>query len=179
MSQVTNLVGTWKFHVGDNASWSSPDFDDSDWEYIHAPSPWEEEGFNGYDGFAWYRKKFNGRLLNKNENYHLNLGFIDDCDEVFVNGYLVGFSGSMPPKFHTAYNTERNYSLPPNVINYNGDNIIAIRVFDVTISGGICDGDLGIFLSSKSRLLIDLQGLWYFSTAWEGDAITSIKEWKK
>jgi hypothetical protein len=177
--QAVNLEGTWKFHIGDKASWSSPEFDDSDWEYIHAPSPWEEEGFNGYDGFAWYRRKFNGRQLDKNETYHLNLGFIDDCDEVFVNGFLVGFSGSMPPKFKTAYNSERQYPLPPNIINYNGDNTIAIRVFDVTISGGIVDGDIGIFLSPASRLLIDLQGLWYFSTAWEGDAVSSIKDWKK
>jgi hypothetical protein len=177
--QVVNLKGTWKFHVGDKSSWSSPDFDDSDWEYIHAPSPWEEEGFNGYDGFAWYRRKFNGRTLDKNETHYLNLGFIDDCDEVFVNGFLVGFSGSMPPKFKTAYNSERKYSLPSNVINYNGDNTIAIRIFDVTISGGICDGDLGIFTGPANRLLVDLQGLWYFSTTWEGDNVSSIKEWKK
>jgi hypothetical protein len=177
--QTVNLKGTWKFHVSDNKLWSSPNFDDSDWEYIHAPSPWEEEGFNGYDGFAWYRRKFNGRTLDKNETYFINLGFIDDCDEVFVNGFLVGFSGSMPPKFKTAYNSERKYALPSNVINYNGDNMIAIRVFDVTISGGICDGDLGVFAGPPNRLLVDLQGLWYFSTAEEGENVKSIKEWKK
>jgi Beta-galactosidase/beta-glucuronidase len=134
-SQVISLEGRWKFHISDNEAWSKADFNDTGWESIHAPSAWEDEGFNGYNGFAWYRKKFDGKQLEKNENYYLNLGFIDDTDEVYVNGNLIGFSGTMPPKFKTAYNMERRYSLAPEIINYNGENTIAIRVYDVTLGG--------------------------------------------
>ena len=179
VSQIIGLKGDWKFHIGDKPAWSSREYNDTNWEIISAPSPWEDEGFNGYDGFAWYRKKFDGSKLSKEENYYLNLGFIDDADEVFVNGVLVGFSGSMPPKFKTAYNSERNYSIPTDIINFKGENTIAIRVFDVTLEGGIVDGHLGIYRTPKSRMLVDLKGLWYFHKSPDWQAVKDDKEWKK
>jgi sialate O-acetylesterase len=177
-AQEINLRGNWKFHIGDRAIWSTTKFDDTDWEVIYAPAPWEDEGFNGYDGFAWYRKKFDGHRLTKGENYYLNIGFIDDADEVFINEKFVGFSGSMPPHFHTAYNTERKYSIPSDAINFEGDNIIAIRVFDVTLGGGIIEGDLGIYRSPKSRMLVDLQGLWDFVLVGDREEKQDA-EWRK
>ncbi|MCU0420820.1 MAG: beta galactosidase jelly roll domain-containing protein [Cyclobacteriaceae bacterium] len=177
-TQSIGLNGTWKFHIGDRAAWANPQFDDSEWEIIMAPSPWEDEGFNGYDGFAWYRKKFDGKRLDKNESYYLHLGYIDDCDEVYLNGNLVGFSGSMPPKFKTAYNNERKYNLSNDVINFDGQNVIAIRVFDVTLGGGIIEGKLGIFPAPKSRLLVDLQGLWQFYRTWEDEKPGDESDWK-
>ena len=163
-AQVIDLRGPWKFHIDDKAAWASPEFDDSSWETMFPPSPWEEEGFHGYDGFAWYRRTFDGRLLDKNINYYLGLGFIDDCDEVYLNGKLVGFSGSMPPRYKTAYNTERKYPLPSEFINFSGQNLIAVRVFDVTLSGGIVDGRLGIYKSKEDdHMAIDLRGVWSFT----------------
>ncbi|HMI66619.1 MAG TPA: beta galactosidase jelly roll domain-containing protein [Cyclobacteriaceae bacterium] len=181
-SQVINLEGEWKFHIDDEASWASPTFDDSRWESIHAPSAWEEQGFNGYDGFAWYRRKFDGRLLDRKTNYYLGLGYIDDADEVYVNGRLIGFSGSMPPRFKTAFNNERKYILPVELINFHGENTIAIRVFDITQGGGIVDGDLGVFRSRNDNfLLVDLQGVWSFALSNSGDEMPRPRdnEWKK
>ena len=178
-AQAISLKGTWKFQIGDRNSWSSATYDDGDWETIDAPSPWEDEGFNGYDGFAWYRKKFDGKDLSKNENYYLNLGFIDDCDEVYLNGVLIGFSGSMPPKFKTAYNNERKYPLSNESINFEGMNTLAIRVFDVTLGGGIIDGDLGIYRSPRSRMLVDLQGMWQFHRTWRDNPIPESDDWDK
>lgn len=163
-AQAIDLRGQWKFHIDDNLAWATAGFDDTRWESIFTPAVWEDEGFHGYDGFAWYRKKFDGRQLDKNGIYYLGLGFIDDCDEVYVNGKLVGFSGSMPPKFKTAYNKERRYPLPNDLVNFAGDNTIAIRVFDATLSGGIVDGRLGIYRSEKNRnMLVDLEGIWAFA----------------
>lgn len=177
VSQVINLNGTWKFSIGDRPEWAAPNFNDSRWESIQAPSPWEDEGFNGYDGFAWYRKKIDGRKLTKGENYYLGLGFIDDADVVYLNGKLIGFSGSMPPKFKTAYNRERTYVIPNELINYAGDNTIAIRVYDVVHGGGIIEGNLGIYRTKKNQLLLDLQGVWSFSTSWFGKPIKEASEW--
>lgn len=181
MAQVINLNGNWKFQIGDKPTWAHTNYDDSNWENIYAPSPWEDEGFNGYDGFAWYRKKFDGKSLTKEESYSLNLGYIDDCDEVFLNGTLIGLSGSMPPKFKTAYNSERIYNLPNELINYTGDNTLAIRVFDVTLGGGIVDGKLGIHRTPKSRMIVDLQGLWYFQLSRDGESVKTndTKGWEK
>lgn len=177
--QVVKLNGPWKFHVGDKQEWAARDYDDERWETIRVPSPWEDEGFNGYDGFAWYRKKFTGTLLNERERYFLNLGFIDDCDVVYFNGYAIGLSGSMPPKFKTAFNTERKYSIPPELINYDGDNVLAVRVFDVTISGGIVDGNIGIYKAPSNHLLLDLQGLWDLAVARNEKRVESPEAWRK
>ena len=177
-SQVINLSGDWKFHIDDRPAWSSPTYDDSKWETIHAPSPWEDQGFNGFDGFAWYRKTFDGKKLMSAESYYLNLGFIDDCDQVYLNGKLIGFSGSMPPHFKTAYNTERQYLLPSQYINFSGENLIAIRIFDVVHGGGIIDGKLGIFKVEKDkRMLVDLRGIWDFALSEQGESIQEEKKW--
>lgn len=178
-SQVISLRGNWKFHIGDRSEWAVPEFKDDDWELIKAPSAWEDQGFNGYDGFAWYRITFNGQRLSKNENYYLNLGYIDDADEVYINGRLIGFSGYMPPKFKTAYNAERKYPIPNDIIDFKGENTIAVRVFDVTLGGGIIDGDLGIYKAPKSHMLVDLSGLWDFAISRNGLPIHYEKEWRK
>ncbi len=178
-SQVIDLRGQWKFHIDDKPEWARGNFDDSKWEYIFTPSPWEDEGFHGYDGFAWYRKTFDGRLLSRNDMYYLGLGFIDDCDEVYVNGKMVGFSGSMPPRFKTSYNTERKYPLPPELLNYNGTNTIAIRVFDATLGGGIIDGRLGVYkYTEKPYISVDLRGVWSFTPIRTEDAHVSDGDWK-
>ena len=163
-----DLRGMWKFSIGDKITWKDPDFDDSQWERIFVPGPWDEQGFHGYDGFAWYRIKFDGSGLPKDKALYLNLGYIDDCDEVYVNGMAIGFSGSFPPKFNTAYKALRRYAIPHEIINYDGENTIAVRVFDVTNEGGIVSGKPGIYgMDMNAPLQLDLQGIWQFQTGRE------------
>lgn len=170
-SQIIDLKGTWKFHLGDQTECSAPSFDDSKWPQIKAPGYWEDQGFHGYDGYAWYRKKFDGTLLDKNKNYYLNLGYIDDADEVYLNGRLIGFSGMIRPFFITAFNQERKYQIPPDLINYQGENVIAVQVVDFSLGGGIFDGNLGIFESKDKLLLLDLKGVWLLSAGKKRDQI--------
>lgn len=162
--RILNLKGYWKFSIGDNKKWADPKFTDSEWESIEVPSNWEDEGFNGYNGYAWYRKTFDGTALeDKNVSYHLFVGYIDDVDEVYFNGHKIGYAGTFPPKFRTAYNAFRNYYIPREYINFNGKNLISVRVFDSEISGGIVSGDIGIYVNADDRdLVVNLRGLWDF-----------------
>lgn len=179
-SQVVNLKGRWKFHIGDDMEWATKDFNDSDWEQIKVPAAWEDEGFNGYDGFAWYRIRFDGRKLDKDGIYYLDLGFIDDADEAYLNERLIGFSGQCAPKFKTAYNSERKYVLPSQLVNFAGDNILAIRVFDGMNRGGIVDGKIGIYsMSEGAKLLVDLQGIWMFARSRSGEKVADEADWQK
>ena len=41
---VIDLEGNWKFSIGDDSAWASPDYNDQDWEEIKVPSSWENEG---------------------------------------------------------------------------------------------------------------------------------------
>jgi hypothetical protein len=163
--RVIDLERHWKFSIGDNRKWADPKFDDSSWESIEVPANWEDEGFNGYNGHAWYRIAFDGTdLKNKEGVYSLFLGYIDDVDEVFVNGKLVGSSGTFPPRYRSAYNALRNYYLPNEYINFQGKNVISVRVYDNEIAGGIVSGDIGIFTSRDDEsLTINLRGSWDFS----------------
>ncbi len=178
--QLIDLSGRWKFAIGDQRGWADKNLDDSNWELITVPSPWENQGFHGYDGFAWYRTSFDGNKLPKNGVLYLNLGYIDDADEVYFNGELIGFSGGMPPNFRTAFNAERNYIIPAHLINFDGKNTIAIRVFDTVHAGGIVDGKIGVFrLSTGSPILIDLQGIWEFSISRNGAKPSKEEYWDK
>ena len=84
--RILNLKGTWKFSIGDDKIWAESNYDDSDWETVRVPSFWEEEGFYGYNGFAWYRKEFSLSQNLGDESVYISLGYIDDVDEVYLNG---------------------------------------------------------------------------------------------
>lgn len=169
-NNIESLQGEWKFSIGDDEEWASTDFNDNDWEEIKVPSAWENEGFHGYNGYAWYRKKFRVPSELKSTGFYLNLGYVDDIDQTFVNGHLIGVSGGFPPEFVTAYSAERKYFVPKEILN-DGENLIAVRVYDSQLDGGIVGGNIGIspvkpdqFLISDLSLDVNLSGIWKIKT---------------
>jgi hypothetical protein len=161
--QVINLSGVWKFSVGDNHVWADTGFNDDSWERIEVPSSWENQGFHGYDGYAWYRNTFSIPGRYKNEVVYLFLGFVDDVDQVFINGKQIGSTGSFPPHYESAYDVNRRYPVPPSVINYNAQNTIAVRVYDDELEGGILRGNIGFYVPEFSMDNgINLVGNWKF-----------------
>lgn len=163
LSRTINLNKRWKFHIGDDKRWKSPSYNDQTWERIKVPSSWENQGFHGYDGYAWYRMHFDGRVLGKNQTHFLMPGIIDDVDIAYLNGQVVGKSGSFPPRYRTAYHWTRRYYIPSRMLNFEGDNVIAIRVYDHHGRGGITGGQPGIYSSfNRESLLQDLYGEWKF-----------------
>lgn len=163
LERIVNLNKKWKFAIGDYQKWASPTFNDNDWESIYVPSEWENQGFQSYDGYAWYRTDFTVDAFYDRDNIYLNLGYIDDVDEVFINGVRVGFSGNFPPNYWTAYFANRIYNVPREIINFQGNNVIAVRVFDSQLAGGIVSGDIGIYVNQSSfDVEYDLAGIWDF-----------------
>ena len=162
---LLNLRGQWKIELGDDMKWADPKFDDSKWDRIKVPSPWEDDGYPGYDGYAWYRKHFTVDKEWKDAVIYLQVGYVDDVSEVYLNGHMVGFEGQFPPDFITAYNTARPYRVPQQYLSYNGDNVIAVRVYDQRLAGGITHGSVGLF-EPRDYLEpdYDLAGTWKFST---------------
>jgi sialate O-acetylesterase len=127
------------------------------------PSPWEDQGFNGYNGFAFYRKKINISSSYKGRMLYLNMGYIDDVDEVYLNGHKIGSTGSFPPNYNTAYNAERVYYIPEENINFDGSNLIAVKVYDSYNEGGIVSGEIGLYGGKTSvNLDVNLQTSWKF-----------------
>ncbi|WP_421919784.1 beta galactosidase jelly roll domain-containing protein [Marinifilum sp.] len=177
LNKVMDLNERWKFTIGDSQEWANPDFDDSDWEWIDVPSAWENQGFHGYDGYAWYRKTFHKRQLPNNQSLYLQLGNIDDVDEVFFNGKRIGKTGNFPPKYATAYNAHRAYHVPASLIQET--NTIAVRVYDDVGEGGITHGDISLFMDRDAiPVEVDLSGTWKFKLgAYAHEDISKINDW--
>ncbi len=163
--KIINLEGNWRFSIGDNPNWAKPGYNDSQWEKIWVPSSWENEGFNGYNGYAWYRISFNLPREYDGRTLYLNLGRVDDVDETYINGNLIGRSGSFPPNYQTSYYAWRNYPIPAEMLNLNGSNVIAVRVYDSELEGGIVEGEIGIFTPVNALIPdISFEGKWKFNT---------------
>jgi len=92
------LEGLWEFHLGDNAAWGAPDFDDSQWEEIAADRPWDHQGHWAYDGFAWYRRSVQfAPEDDAAQDVAVLIPDVGDAYEVYWNGVLMGRSGAFPP----------------------------------------------------------------------------------
>jgi hypothetical protein len=173
--QVQNLAGQWKFTINEKEAWIYPSFNDKDWVNVKVPSPWEDQGFYGYNGFGFYRKSFTVSSDLKGKTLYLKIGYIDDVDETYINGQKIGSTGSFPPDFNTAYNALRVYAIPEGLLKYGGVNTIAVKVYDTYQAGGIVSGDIGLYTDRFDMPLdINLQGKWKFRI---GDDL-SRKNWK-
>jgi hypothetical protein len=163
LSLIIDLNRDWKFEIGNNPGWTNPLFNDSQWEKIIVPSTWEEEGFPGYDGYAWYRIHFTIDPSYRDKALYLMFGKIDDVDETYLNGHLIGYQGSLPPDFVTWAHSGRRYRLNNASLNFEGDNVLAVRVFDYGGVGGIKSGMNGIYVAEDFFVPeLDLSGTWKF-----------------
>ena len=52
---VLPLDSGWKFNTGDDQAWATAAYNDGSWKTIDPKKNWEDQGYKGYDGFAWYR----------------------------------------------------------------------------------------------------------------------------
>ncbi len=161
--RIVDLRGTWKFETGDKDEWAAADFNDRHWADIFVPSAWEDEGFPGYDGYAWYRKEFELNSDLNGKSVYLYMGYIDDIDEVYVNGQLIGLTGHFPPKTVERDFILRRYLIPRAYLNFDGTNLIAARIYDSRLAGGIVKGRPGIYINRDEVIPDrDLRGLWKF-----------------
>jgi len=149
------IKGPWKFKTGDEIDWKNELFNDSDWDKVEIPSKWCYLGLKDYDGFAWYRKKVFVGEEYEDENLILVLGKIDDMDETFINGHRIGGTGNLNIKTeqinldHNSHTQLRAYYIPKNILQFNKENTIAIRVYDGVTYGGIVEGPIGITTREK------------------------------
>ncbi len=140
-TDVTRIGGPWKFRTGDDPAYARRDYDEEAWETIPVPGAWEPAGHPDYDGFAWYRARFtipapsDGKTDGR--RVVLELGKVDDADETFVNGVKVGQTGDFPPNYRGQWQAYRRYTVPAGVLNWGGENVLAVRVYDGGGPGGI------------------------------------------
>src|SRR5262249_25131983 len=91
---ITGLREGWRFRAdpqgcGSANGWADPAFDDSAWPVLQAGQPWEEQGYAGYDGVAWYRKRVDVPAEWRGSLVRLIADGVDDEYDLYVNGQLV------------------------------------------------------------------------------------------
>lgn len=138
------LSGDWLFKTGDNPAWKNQANGDSDWVSIKVPAAFETQGYPGYDGVVWYRKHVVVPAEWQNSaGIIFDMGKADDEDEVYFNGELIGA--------HSGWQDYRKYSVPKDLVKYDQDNLIAIRVNDTGGNGGLWEGAFKLITGVSAR----------------------------
>lgn len=108
---------------------------------VRVGMPFEDFIKQDYDGWVWYTLKLNlgEEEVNSSELY-FSAKCIDDFDEVYINGKLIGKTGKETSQW---WQTPRLYRIPKNLLK-KGTNFIAVRVFDLHMKGGIVELPLKI-----------------------------------
>ncbi len=149
-----DLSVQWKFHTGDDIAWSGASFDDSKWDLIKPTDNWENQGYKNLDGFAWYRLRIviPHSLIDDayiKDSLQIKLGKIDDYDQVFLNGELIGENAKVlpvnteprPDFFNgpSRWDVSRRYVLAANDprIHWDKENVISVRAYDSGGAGGM------------------------------------------
>ncbi len=145
-SRWGNIEGSWSFRtdpedVGEREGFALPDYDDSAWQRIQVPGPWEAQAdamdapsLGAYDGVAWYRLRLVIPPGWRDKTLQLGLGSVDDEDRTYFNGTRVGETG---PSVERAVLTLRRYTVPASCHRPGGENVLAIRVKDGGGPGGL------------------------------------------
>lgn len=112
-----------------------PDADESKMVGIPSNLEFEQarEEWNNLDGELIYRKKVFIPPQMARKDLLLNLGVIDDYDNVYWNGILIGKTGK---EKEPVWNYNRIYDIPSEIVK-EGFNVLVIRVFDTYGGGGL------------------------------------------
>lgn len=152
-----------KFHVGDNPEWKSAAFDDSNWQTLSIRKTWDAQGIKNNDAYAWYRMKFViPESLLKNSDLKTTvkflLGRIDDVDEAYLNGVLIGKTGRLTDDkegYASAWDVDREYSVDAKngPVRWGKENVLAVRVYNGSGDGGMYTGTVRVSVPSRTDAL--------------------------
>jgi sialate O-acetylesterase len=99
------------------------------WKPVPTIASWEvwPTPLAGFDGMVWFRKEVTLSAAEAAKGATLELGAIDDQDETWVNGRLLGG--------RAMWDAPRRYAVPPGVLRA-GRNTIVVNAYDTGGNGG-------------------------------------------
>lgn len=124
-SGFIELIEGWKYHIGDDSSWSNPSFDDSNWEPINPLLRKEDFDKLNWTGNIWFRTHIyvDSALWNRTFGFlFINTG----AAEVYLNGSLLYKIGKVG---HSEKTESVQLDRGPKHILFNGQikQVIAVR----------------------------------------------------
>ncbi len=134
---LSPLKGKWLYRDGNDDAYAAINANLSDWKSASLPGLMDDFQPKSY---RWFRTEIVVPADVAAKGATIELGRIDDCDELFVNGEKIGETGVMPknqPQGNCipARDNERNYRVPTSALK-PGKNVIAICVYNDAAKGG-------------------------------------------
>ena len=132
--EVAEVPIQWKFSLDESAHpqrhrYTTLDFDDSDWATINIGQAYEDQGYAGYDGWAWYRATFTV-AADSVRSVLMAFGGLGAKDSfVYVNGHLVG-------QHYDQWDRPFILDISDHVVR-NGENTVALYLYDDNGMGGV------------------------------------------
>jgi phosphoserine phosphatase RsbU/P len=155
-----------RYHLGDDAHWADPRFDDSAWP-LAEHGQWPMPPFNS-DGFIWIRFHIpvradaSGPLAVRSMQSYA--GELILADEIYVNGALTAREGSLPPHVLLDPQWDMVSDLPASATTPGKTAVVALRVWvPPWVRIKIAAGALHISIGESSYLLVAQQAAqWAF-----------------
>lgn len=129
----------WRFQLdpgdaGVAAGWAAVGHDDSGWAGIAAGRTWEDQGYPGYDGVAWYRIAITIPASWAGSRVQLHAFGIDDEYDLWVDGAHVVHHGERPDRSVWGWQTRADVTA---YLQPGATAVLAIRVVDWGGGGGL------------------------------------------
>ncbi|MBQ4306628.1 MAG: 9-O-acetylesterase, partial [Bacteroidales bacterium] len=139
-----------KGFAGGKAPWAARSYDDSSWGTMKLPEKIQTL-WPSTNGVFWFRKEVEIPSSWAGRNLTLSLGPVDDYDETYFNGKLVG-TGEV-------WNMAREYVIPGKMVKA-GKSVLCIRVTDDHGDGGLYGAADQLYLEGPDGTQIRLDGEW-------------------
>ncbi len=135
---------------GLNEGWMEPSYEDLSWHRIELPDV-VQTVYPDDNGIFWFRKEVEIPQQWAGKPLRLGLCAIDDIDDTYWNGTLVG-SG-------IGWQDSRLYEIPGELVK-SGRNLIAVRNTDTGGSGGIWNKAGDLWVEGPDGQKIPIFGTW-------------------
>lgn len=135
--------------------WYDVSYTPQAWKKMKIPQEWGDTELGKSDGIVWFRREFELPAGIENQTALIGLGPIDDWDDTYVNGTLIGSS--------TEYNKDRQYAIQAGVLKA-GRNLIVVKVTDTGGGGGLFGRKDQLFVEVNGKRY-PLEGTWDYKTS--------------
>jgi sialate O-acetylesterase len=141
--------------IGMSEKWFAENTNVSSWKKVVMPQQYERFESPQADGIVWFRKDFNLTAEQVASAATVNLGAIDDSDETYINGKLIGKMNN--------WSANRSYTIESGLLK-KGTNNITVKVLDTGGGGGFSGQAKDMFLKIGSDQ-ISLAGDWLYKAS--------------
>ena len=168
LARYENAIVEWEKELavadeGSREGWQGQGFDDSGWKEMVQPQKWSQSNteLKDMDGIVWFRLNVDLPAAMAKSDLEMNLGPIDDCDTLWVNGKHIVTTLEQ-------WYIPRVYTIPASALK-EGENTIAVRIIDTGGDGGFDSGspeDMRIGLAdAKVEDCVLLSGAWKYKVS--------------